>query len=543
MKPIVAFRLHSRCLLLCGLFISVIAGSIYQENMGGSGLSLPSNILIFFIWTVYGILLLSIPRLWRQSSPSVALPWLYGGALILLLRGLVGDSRSINDLIITLSTIAGMLISYRLLMQLVFTRQIKKTVLGIIALTALSQAVIGLVQFFHLPAALLWEFPVQQLRPYGIFQQVNVYASFLASGVAATLCLCLHSWQKRRLTIFFYFSLILMALMLFLSQSQTGWLGALLVIILLLLNRPAIDRKKLWLPLLCLSAGILLGIGIYQLTEMTFINHQSTSATRLILWKYCFELFLSRPWLGWGIGNFEPVFLEQFGGQTTGAGARTVGHPHNEIILWAVEAGSAGLAAALLWISAIVRLYLKGGKHQRMMLIVALPVLLHTLTEYPLYQSALHMILLIVVLRCAEPPVRSYRNSKSRKERILLATVLICFAALLAQTFFLQRQLTFIERSGRQAELVKRTVQETAYLNARYQYDYQMGQLLTFNRSGDPQLLMNFERWAGESVRIRPEATLYAIRIRIALIQGDEAKATALTRQAKWLFPGDSRWQ
>lgn len=543
MKPIVSFRLHSRCLMLCGLFISVIAGSIYQVNMGGSGLSLPSNILLFFIWTIYGILVLSIPRLWRHSSPSVALPWLYGGALILLLRGLVGDSRSINDLIIILSTLAGMLISYRLLMQLVFTRQIKRTVLGIISLTALSQAVIGVVQFFHLPAALLWEFPIQQLRPYGIFQQVNVYASFLATGIAATLCLCLHSRQKPQLTLFFCLSLLLMGLMLFLSQSQTGWMGTLLVIILLLLSRSTLDRKKLCLPLLCLSAGILLGVGIYQLTHMTLINHQSTSATRLMLWKYCFELFLSRPWLGWGLGNFEPVFLEQFGGQTTGAGARTVGHPHNEIILWAVEAGSAGLAAALLWIAAIIRLYLKGGKYQRMMLIVALPVLLHTLTEYPLYQSALHVILVIVVLRCAEPPVRRCRNRSPLNVRVSLATILLCFAALLAQTFFLQRQLTLIERSGRQAELVKRMPRATAYLNARYQYDYQMGQLLAFNDSGDPQLLMNFERWAGEFVRIRPEATLYALRIRIALIQGDETKAIALTQQAKWLFPGDGRWQ
>ena len=80
-------------------------------------------------------------------------------------------------------------------------QQRQQIIAGIVLLSTL-QALLAIAQTCF-PAQLqtLMEFRYHagQIRPYGIFQQFNLLASFLATGLAATVWLCLQSDIRHRL--------------------------------------------------------------------------------------------------------------------------------------------------------------------------------------------------------------------------------------------------------------------------------------------------------------------------------------------------------
>lgn len=529
--------------LVPALFFGGIVMTVYLPNMGGSGLSLPLNILSWIALCCFALLIIQAPKVWQRYRRSASLFWLYAGCVVLVIRALLTPLPWFNDaLIVAIGIVAG-LSFYRLLLQLPWRRQHLFAILSTLWIASVLQCVIAVIQLFHLKAAAWWEFPPAQLRPYGIFQQVNVLASFIACGIAATLLLLLYrSKTTRWKRVLLHISLSLQGFVLYACQSQIGYLSTALVI-LACLGLFWSQRFIIFAAIISLVAGGILSFAVHVWLQFPTVVHTDSTHTRLLIWQHSGQLFSMHPLFGWGVGSFESVFLHQFGGQITNVGIRTVSHPHNEILLWLVEGGIFAAVGMLMLLMAIITLWLNGGRLQRAMLLTASPIALHMMTEFPLYQSAPHWILLIVLLRCADRPYSTSTMPmfmKGIRGGMIFFTV--SAIGVLTQTLYLQNQLTTVERNGTQYELPSRAVWQTVLQQDRYEYDRQMGELLRFNHVQDINALRNVEQWAADYTLRHPDNNLYAVRIQIATYLNDPIQAEQLTNEARWLFPADPRW-
>jgi O-antigen polymerase len=122
------------------------------------------------------------------------------------------------------------------------------------------------------------------------------------------------------------------------------------------------------------------------------------------MYQVSFEAFMSKPFSGQGMGHFEKAFLSQQiidnPTQSNGIHQYQHGHPHNELLLWLVEQGLLAGVAFILLIIGMLYLMWRGQMDYKIALLT-LPLVLHSLTEYPFYQSILHYALLLIFLSLA----------------------------------------------------------------------------------------------------------------------------------------------
>ncbi|EOL8986561.1 pilin glycosylation ligase domain-containing protein [Cronobacter dublinensis] len=118
------------------------------------------------------------------------------------------------------------------LQRLSFTTRQKRAVLTAVFVLALGQALIALLQAFcpHLAMQLYeYDWLRNHGRPYGIFQQVNLLASFLATGVGCGFLLLLTTRRAARIGLIML-GLGILTFVLALNQSRAGAIGAVVVI-------------------------------------------------------------------------------------------------------------------------------------------------------------------------------------------------------------------------------------------------------------------------------------------------------------------------
>ncbi|WP_265503822.1 O-antigen ligase family protein, partial [Providencia heimbachae] len=143
-------------------------------------------------------------------------------------------------------------------------------------------------------------------------------------------------------------SLILMSSVLPLSQSLTGYLSLFLIVIAFFVFSKN-NRKEITFLFLFVIIGLVIGYGIKIGLNISDVSETKlqTSHIRWVLWQHSLYLFSDHFFLGTGIGSFESVFLETYGGELMGIGRKTMSHPHNEILRWMVEGGIIGLIGIL----------------------------------------------------------------------------------------------------------------------------------------------------------------------------------------------------
>ena len=74
-----------------------------------------------------------------------------------------------------------------------------------------------------------------------------------------------------------------------------------------------------------------------------------------------------------------------------------IDHPHNEVFLWVIEFGLVALVAFLFLLAA--RIYLVRKRQiDIQILLLASPIILHSLLELPMYHSAPHFLLFLSLL-------------------------------------------------------------------------------------------------------------------------------------------------
>ncbi|MGB5634153.1 MAG: O-antigen ligase family protein [Waterburya sp.] len=200
-------------------------------------------------------------------------------------------------------------------------------------------------------------------RMSSVFNYTNFLAIYLAIAFTLTLGLWLETWQswgqkltKQQVQSWLLLTLILLADIggLILTSSRNAWGLAVFSFMAYALYMGW--RCLLWgitgATTAILWASFAPSLGGAQLRQVvpSFIwarlsdqlYERPVETLRITQWQFCWDLIKERPFLGWGLRNFTPLYEAKMN--------FWFGHPHNLLLMLSAEAG---IAATLLLVAVI----------------------------------------------------------------------------------------------------------------------------------------------------------------------------------------------
>ncbi|MFQ2079309.1 Wzy polymerase domain-containing protein [Aeromonas veronii] len=534
---------------LCGMHF-------FMHNPGGAGLYLPFNA---WGW-VFASLAIGL-GLWQVTlrqrlvfSPLQAGLWM--GALLLLLP-MFYPGFELKDYAIPrlLGLFAGLLFLFGLY-QWRFDKTQRDRLLYLILIAIAMEAALGLVQFYLLTPGNWIGYDTKANRPYGIFQQPNVMATFMATGVALAIWLELRSEGSRLLMTLRYGVILSAALLLVILQSRVGQLGGLLALFFLW---PQLYRHQLlWRVLALIISAVVIGLlsQYWMAGAKRGLEIYQSGGMRSIYWPYAAKLIAEAPWSGWGYGSFESVFLHHYMADKALNPSMVqieynLDHPHNEFLYWAVEGGIAPMVGmmimcgALFWRLAKVRWVNAMG-----LLALVTPILLHTQTEYPLYHAIVLWWLLLTLIYIIDTEIEetnlASQGFSSWWDMECRPWLLLRFMAIAIPLLVVPFMLTAIhtawvvtkyERGGyKEPTLLLDIVNPMAWLT-RVEFDVNSVRLMVGLQTNNKTELEAYLEWGQAFVRHTPRANIYANMVIALNALGRIEEANAMRAEALKLYP------
>ncbi|MCX7131616.1 Wzy polymerase domain-containing protein [Aeromonas sp.] len=499
----------------------------FMHNPGGAGLYLPFNA---WGW-IFASLVIGL-GLWRVTlqqrlvfSPLQAWLWL-GGGLLLLPMAYPGFEFKDYAIPRLLGLFAGLLFLF-CLYQWQLARQARDKLLYLLLGAVAIEALLGLVQYYLLTPGNWLGYDTRVNRPYGIFQQPNVMATFMATGLALAIWLELRGNANVWLRGLRYGVILAASLLLVVLQSRVGQLGGLLALILL---APQLHRQH---QLARIIGLVMLGVGL------GLASQYGISGVKRGLEAY--QSGGMRSYMADKALNPAMVQIEY-----------NLDHPHNEFLYWAVEGGLApmiGMAlmgGALLW-----RLARAGWVKGSALLALVTPILLHTQTEYPLYHAIALWWALLLLIHVLDAEVEEGLQASGRvswREYVYRPRLLLRFVAITIPLLVVPFMLTAIhtawvvtkyERGGyKEPTLLLDIVNPMAWLT-RVEFDVNSVRLMVGLQADNKAELEAYLDWGQAFVRHTPRSNIYANMVLALGALGRQEEARALRAQALMLYPGD----
>lgn len=225
-----------------------------------------------------------------------------------------------------------------------FSSIIRTQILQVIFLLSLGQVVLCLIQTFWPNVALRW-FEYNWLRnngrPYGIFQQVNLLASFLASGLLCGYLLLMDEVSAIRryglLT-----GLAAIAMVLTINQSRTGEIGAFIGIVLITVIYAVSRPRRCFTGILVMILAAVSGWWMTQhitvlidgQSHILIRTYSESDGQRWAIIQITWQMIKEKPWMGWGYGTFATQFTRYLAEhpELHFSNPIVVTHPHNELL-------------------------------------------------------------------------------------------------------------------------------------------------------------------------------------------------------------------
>ena len=551
--------LRKAFLITFGVYM-LIGMHYLQHNLGGSGIHLPFNAIGWiFISILMGIG-------WWQAKLQAELVYsrlslmFITAMLVMLIPLLYADPIVVGLSYSRLLGLIGGLLFFIALQQLQLNQQQRLVLLYLILGAVFVEATFSLVQYYGLPVNNTFGYDKIANRPYGIFQQPNVAASFLATGIALTLYLLTQTrLNENNKRLFCYITTFIAVIPLILLQSRTGYLSLLIAPLMLLpwvylQLRASKQLQSLFIWTACCILGI--AIGIYTLESAEKVARSVAALTnpgaRVPIYLHSLNMWLEKPFLGWGYGSFEVAYITSYSealsqGLALPGSAENLKHPHNELIYWGIEGGLIALAGIALLVIGFLRIIIKQPLWQALALLGLLfPLLLHSQTEYPFYHSILHWIVFLTLVWYIDS-----RYSDTKSIRLKYTILLQTFALLipLLTTFFMlttlhsTKLLWLFERTGqRHITLLTKISNPVAWSN-RIGFNAMMYRLKIALEKNDITELNNYMTWAAETSQRTPEHNIYINWVRVLIKLGQDEEAKVLLQQTSLLYPNNKLLQ
>ncbi|MCE5312544.1 MAG: Wzy polymerase domain-containing protein, partial [Nitrospiraceae bacterium] len=480
-----------------------------------------------FLFLSLLVLFISIAFFRQASAGHLNIPLLLLPIIIFIILRIAPVFFSpVLNLHSALAKTAGLLVGalfFLSLYQAGFGEDERRRILLIVFVSGVIQSLIGIGQFFFPGidvSPLLMKF---KGIPYGSFQQLNLMGSWLATCIVISLYLTLHGWRDgfgRKLRALFMALTVLPCFVLPLTGSRTGLLGLLAGIALISFSSRDLLRQKarlmqVWFVLLILSFS--LGVASSYLLKGESILISKTAGTsihdmagRAVLYKVSIEMFKDAP-LGHGIGDFSslyPVYETRLFKDNLNDSTRMYGslHPHNELLYQLAESGVIGIAG-LVFVSGFFVFYLlrSGIKEAGIFLGLMLPLIIHSMLEYPFYQSLPHYALFIILLYLPLAGLQnswSFESSKTLKTglRILITAAAAVSVILIAHTLNDYSKMIRHANQKAGAGVVNLSLLESGLRNpylAKEAVRLRMSALLDYGaRNSNKQALEAVEHWS-----------------------------------------------
>lgn len=239
----------------------VVIMHIYIPNAGGTGPEIPQNAVAWCI--AAGCILASFAGMIFRRPIVTATPVLPAlAAVVLLLLPLAWDPSPLwfAHALMRAAGIVGAFLFFMALLQVPFSEARRRTTSKLVLVAAIIQALTAMMQAW-LPDLALRVMDFNHISPYGIFQQRNVLASWLATGCGAALWLAVTARHRRNAWLC-SLALFPLTAAVVLTESRTGALGVMAILVIgaaadLLyrrLTRGGLLRRLLLIVLLALQA-------------------------------------------------------------------------------------------------------------------------------------------------------------------------------------------------------------------------------------------------------------------------------------------------
>lgn len=430
------------------------------------------------------------------------------------------------------------------MLQVPLTSQHRRLLLCIMLVGADAQGLMAFCQRWVSSPDNWMEFNPFTSRPYAIFQQPNLLASFIAMGSGIAYYFLVQQ-NNRIIMVMSCLSLGILVSCLTLQMSRTGWIGGVAVWVLLCGYYARLHFRKVIFASMLVLIIIIAAIVIHEPGVEPMVTPEASSRTRWLVVKYTWAMIMDAPFRGWGYGSFESQFAQFVGASEPDNVLSRITHPHNEILFGWVEGGMTALFGMLLLIIGGCRL-LSPWRQTLPIWGLGLPLWLHILTEFPLYQSTPHWLAILLLFRLAIPQENVTRREFSRKSSWMIRGSLIMLAFIVLPMLLTGLQtsvlLTQLERQ-RFTDVSVLARLPNAYIPlSRIQYDQHTALLISYNHTQDPALLESYRNWGSEYIRVHNDANVYLNLIRIEDFKGNPQRAEKIRKEAQMLFPGDKRF-
>lgn len=521
---------------LC-FFSLVICSNYFLLNIGQSDRTLPFNsaslfsaslIIVTALWIIRCRKVIMIPYFVKLSTMSV---------LVMILPLLFMKS----DVIYFIPRLVMLLFCLVYFLSLYQFKVNLKHVLITIFLGGVVQAIWGGIQHFHLGQT-----------PYGIFQQVNVYGSFMAMSLAVSGFLASRKLPKTLAALVLLYPIVAIFL-LFYTESRTAVIGAVLSTVLLL---PLLWRYqksfvvKGWLFAMILGWCVVLVPNYFQVTNPVSTPIQvdlMEKSGREYIYPQVLKLASENLWTGVGFEKFTGAYIKATGfwykeGIFENPGLHNLEHPHSEVLFWLIEGGIVSLTGLLFFIGLILyRIWKTPLGFRLAFLSLITPIALHVVLEYPIYHSFIHLFVLLLLL---------FVIDKYSRGKVACQSMSFNYSILIAQVCILGLSLVFVANVAYANVLMKDFIynketdpakleflHDNWLLGTRYNIFYQERFIKNAINKRSEKMVREYIEWAEDENIRRPFVANYRYLIFSYTALGELEKAEEVKTEADELFP------
>jgi len=546
----------NRKFLLSLAVLFVLAMHFFMPNPGGSGLALSFNATSWIAFSfALGIGCYQIARnqALRYSKLTIGL---FISVIIMTIPIFYPNANShlaANKLI---GLWSGLLF-FVVLQQFHFSNKHRQRILWFIVLAVVIEAIFGLTQYLYLKPGNPFGYNTVANRPYGIFQQPNVMASFLATGLVIASYLLArqpYKYDRKLSDVYLLYAVPVLTIPLIVTlASRTGWLASLFAVLLIIPYMYRYNTKRRFTHwVISLAAGLLLSVVVMQIAfpqgNGLAAEKVNMESARAYIFPQTVDMVIEKPFTGYGYGKFESEYMIYTARQHAlnekyPAGLPAMDHPHNELLYWAVEGGLLPIIGIFLAMTLVLHRIYQAKRGTRLALLALfIPIVLHSQLEYPFYHSLVHWVIFIILIYWVDQRVARYRQGGFTKiTKSLLRIVSLALPAVF--TFYMVSALhtnyilTKFETTRPTNPDILNQVSNPVVWKDRFDWDVYSTFLTIGLQKQDPSLIQPYIDWSLNIIKDKPRPAFYNNLILAYQGLDDGSKAEQIRAEAQFLFP------
>ncbi|MEE3880497.1 PglL family O-oligosaccharyltransferase [Vibrio sp. YYF0003] len=546
----------NRKFLLSLAVLFVLAMHFFMPNPGGSGLALSFNATSWIAFSfALGIGCYQIARnqALRYSKLTIGL---FISVIIMTIPIFYPNANSYLAANKLIGLWSG-LVFFVVLQQFHFSNKHRQRILWFIVLAVVIEAIFGLTQYLYLKPGNPFGYNTIANRPYGIFQQPNVMASFLATGLVIASYLLArqpYKYDRKLSDVYLLYAVPVLTIPLIVAlASRTGWLASLFAVLLIIPYMYRYNTKRRFTHwVISLAAGLLLSVVVMQIAfpqgNGLAAEKVNMESARAYTFPQTVDMVIEKPFTGYGYGKFESEYMIYTARQHSlnekyPAGLPAMDHPHNELLYWAVEGGLLPIIGIFLAMTLVLHRIYQAKRGTRLALLALfIPIVLHSQLEYPFYHSLVHWVIFIILIYWVDQRVARYRQGGFTKiTKSLLHIVSLALPAVF--TFYMVSALhtnyilTKFETTRPTNPDILNQVSNPVVWKDRFDWDVYSTFLTSGLQTQDPSLIQPYIDWSLNIIKDKPRPAFYNNLILAYQGLDDGSKAEQIRAEAQFLFP------